>query len=454
MILRRTIAFAIALLLAPCASLAQSTIPSGHLLGNSTAAERTPTDTTLSALFDRAFACTQGQIVNRGASLNSCTAAPILGLSGTLGSLSFGNATSGLVKIQPVTGVLGSSVLSLPAATDTLTGKATTDIFTNKTYDTAGTGNSFKINGQSITSVSGTGTQVAIVGALTNSTVPRWLAGVLSNGAISDDGTNIAVAGAASATAFSSGTNGVIGGSLTLNGSATGSSLVKVAAAAGSSTFQLPVGNGSSGQLLSTNGSGVTSWITASGTGTVTSVVCGSVTITSTGTCDNGVLLDTVTASSSASITGAVTFSGTYNRYQLVFSGILPATNAVGCRLRINSGGIQTTGYLAAIVFSTAAATPVASAPTTFINCSRSDTADVPNTGQGISGQVWIDAPSGTTAPKNIDVKFVYPSSANSITQLSGGGFWNGGNGAVTNWQVDFTSGNIASGTVRVYGWK
>ncbi len=55
-----------------------------------------------------------------------------LGKAGTLGSLTFGNATSGLLTIQPVTGTLGTVTLSLPAATDTLVGRATTDTLTNK----------------------------------------------------------------------------------------------------------------------------------------------------------------------------------------------------------------------------------------------------------------------------------------------------------------------------------
>lgn len=85
------------------------------------------------------------------------TATPTLGASGTLGSLTLGNATSGLLTLQPVTGALGTVTVSLPAATDTLVGKATTDTLTNKTIDTAGP-NTIKINGNTLSASSGTAT--------------------------------------------------------------------------------------------------------------------------------------------------------------------------------------------------------------------------------------------------------------------------------------------------------
>lgn len=69
-----------------------------------------------------------------GGTGSSFTATPTLGVAGTtVGTLAFDNATSGSVTLQPTTGALGSSVLTLPAVTDTLVGIAATQTLTNKT---------------------------------------------------------------------------------------------------------------------------------------------------------------------------------------------------------------------------------------------------------------------------------------------------------------------------------
>lgn len=48
------------------------------------------------------------------------TATPVLGASGTLGSIGFGNATSGIVTLQTVTGALGTPTVLLPNASGTV----------------------------------------------------------------------------------------------------------------------------------------------------------------------------------------------------------------------------------------------------------------------------------------------------------------------------------------------
>jgi hypothetical protein len=72
----------------------------------------------------------------------------------------FTNKTLTSPTISQILTNSGSSTITLPATTDTLVGKATTDTFTNKTFDTAGTGNVFKINGTTITANTGTGSNV------------------------------------------------------------------------------------------------------------------------------------------------------------------------------------------------------------------------------------------------------------------------------------------------------
>lgn len=69
-------------------------------------------------------------------------------------------ATSPTLTTPIIASIVNTGTLTLPTSTDTLIGKATADILTNKTFDTAGAGNVFKINGVTITANTGTGSNV------------------------------------------------------------------------------------------------------------------------------------------------------------------------------------------------------------------------------------------------------------------------------------------------------
>lgn len=90
------------------------------------------------------------------ASADTITGVKTFGAAGNVGKLVIAGTTSGSTILNAT--AIASGTLTLPAATDTLVGKATTDVFTNK--DLTSTTNTFP-NGSLVQSVSGSSSAVA-----------------------------------------------------------------------------------------------------------------------------------------------------------------------------------------------------------------------------------------------------------------------------------------------------
>ena len=123
----------LALLLALAASpaLAQSSGGGGGGGGGGTGCVPAGGSATNIVLYGVAGACSPDTLAN------AINGALVLGASGTLGSVTMGNATSGLLKVQPAAGALGTVTVLVPAADDTLVNLNSAQTLTNKTINGA-----------------------------------------------------------------------------------------------------------------------------------------------------------------------------------------------------------------------------------------------------------------------------------------------------------------------------
>ncbi len=90
------------------------------------------------------------------------TSVSVVSANGFAGTVATATTTPAITLTTTITGLLkgnGTAISAATVGTDYVTASST-NTFTNKTYDTAGTGNAFSINGTAITAVTGTGSVV------------------------------------------------------------------------------------------------------------------------------------------------------------------------------------------------------------------------------------------------------------------------------------------------------
>lgn len=203
---------------------------------------------------------TGASIIN--ANLNTPSALNLLNATGypTASNSGLGLAQADGLTINSTAGVLSAVV-----------GPATTNTFTNKTFDTAGTGNSFKINGTAITSISGNTSKVATAtGTLTNGHCVQFD----TSGNIADAGGACTISGGTAFSGLTSSTNTTAamvvgtGASLAASGSGTitatavpASGLTGITLASSVTSTSIPcsgLSNGATGCSTATGTSGAT----------------------------------------------------------------------------------------------------------------------------------------------------------------------------------------------------
>lgn len=168
----------------------------------------------------------------------------------------------------------------------------------------------------------------------------------------------------------------------------------------------------------------------------------------------SGVLLATLTASSSTSLDDQASVTSAYNDYLVIFENLVPATNNTILQLLISSAAtFQTTGYQSGGIQAGNANTSV------FVGGS---TTEIPITGPyvsnttadgGCSGFFRIYSPSNTAGYKSITGLAGFAGGGTTWAVVYWGGAWKGGTGAVDGIRIKYNSGNIVSGTVKIYGF-
>jgi len=167
--------------------------------------------------------------------------------------------------------------------------------------------------------------------------------------------------------------------------------------------------------------------------------------------------LQTVTASDSGTIEvgSAALFTSTYEVYKVFFNDVMPASDSQTGDMRVLIGGAaQTDAYYTRVSMRTySGATGWSNTvDETATQLDRFFGTSVGNaTGEGNRSEITIYNPAGTgytminTHGANVDA-------SKSATMNIDCGFYNNSTAAVTGVQFYFDSGNVASGTFRLYG--
>lgn len=162
-------------------------------------------------------------------------------------------------------------------------------------------------------------------------------------------------------------------------------------------------------------------------------------------------LLNTLTASSSATLSDTTSLTSSYSEYEIVFERLVPSVTSNTAQFLVHTGGaFPATSYVAGgTSFNSSAVVAI----TSTIAIPLSQSTGVTNAEPGLNGIIHVSQPSQTSGPKAFYGHFTSPCGAPPCA-LDTNGWYSGTNAAIDGFQFNFTVGgaNIVSGTIKVYG--
>lgn len=175
-----------------------------------------------------------------------------------------------------------------------------------------------------------------------------------------------------------------------------------------------------------------------------------------------GVLLNTITASQLGSAVDTTSFTSRYSRFRIAFENICPVSTAtLTCSLNLQVATSGTSwiaaSYVSNIQANVGLTTVLAGTTSLFLLTGATATTCVgTSTLYGVNGHIEIVNPANAVFRKSIngDLNYITPGGVSTLTQALSmpSGFWDGASNAIVSFAVAFQTGNISTGTIRVYG--